>query len=413
MPRYLAVCAALAVASAVAVAQVTLEPTCPIGAGSPIYEVGRGLPSPFSTEFGDNTPIPLECSNAVKSQIVEAPGLSKMVEEVTNLALAGAGVLNKHDVSVTLIELCPNKPCAGLCGGIDWITCCPTRFGHVNGDVPRFAAGVARMFWATALYHGLQSQCINMNHELENDVIAMLHNADPVATNRIIDFLTGTTSGPSLGYPEFCNFAGKRDYANYVFTRVGFNRFNVNQKIMPVPPVGRDAQLLGRKLPMNYENSNRVTSNQAAALMYLIDQEAIVSRCASRAMKAYMFAPLDQRKIDVLAGVSYGVPMGSQVISVNGYTVNNYHEVAKVTLPNGTEYILAVFSNYRVHPTTFISSLSRIIAHRFMEKTGDFDPNDYLTIPPLAAPPAVPVAPGHGGAPRQSAPQMVPVSLGL
>ncbi len=390
MPRYLAVCAALAVASAVAVAQVTLEPTSPIGAGSPIYEVNRGLPSPFSTEFGDNTPIPLECSNALKSQIVEAPKLSKMVEEVTNLALAGAGVLNKNDVSVTLIELCGDQKCAGVCGGLNWLTSCPTRFGHVNGDVPRFAAGVARMFWATALFHGMQSQCINMNHALEGDVITMLHNADPVASNRVIDFLTGTTSGPTLGYAEFCNFSAKRDYANYVFTRVGFNRFNVNQKILPLPPVGRDVQLLGRKLPMNYENSNRVTANQAAALMFLIDQEAIVSRCASRAMKAYMFSPLDQRQVDVLAGVAYGLPQGSQIISINGYTNSDYHEVAKVTLPNGTEYVLAVFSKYRVHPTTFISSLSRIIARRYMQVTGDFDPNDYLTIPPMAGPAYVP-----------------------
>lgn len=385
MPRYLAVCAALAVASAMSVAQVTLEPTCPIGSGSPIYPVGRDLPSPFSTEFGDNTPIPLECSNALRAQIVEAPGLSKMVEEVTNLALAGAGVINKNDVSVTLIELCPSQPCVGLCSFLKVPGDCAPRFGHLQGNVPRFASGVARMFWATALFHGLQSECINMNHELEGDVIRMLHNADPIATSRIIDFLSGTQSGPELGYNAFCNFSAKRDYANYVFSRVGFNRFNVNQKIYPVPPLGRDLQLLGRKLPANYENSNRVTSNQAAALMFLIDQEAVVSRCASRAMKAYMFSPLDQRKIDALSGLAFRLPMGSQIVSVNGYTANNYHEVAKITLPNGKEYVLSVFSAYRTHPTTFLSSLSQMIAHRFMDSTGDYDPAEYLTIPPLAA----------------------------
>jgi hypothetical protein len=388
MPRYLAVCAALAAASAVAVAQVTVEPTLPIGSGSPIYELGRDLPTPFSTEFGDNTPIPLEMSNALRCEIAEAPGVDKLVEEVTNLALAGAGGINKGDVSVSLIEVCPEpkQACGGVCSALKFPCCCGSRFGHLQGDQPRYAAGVARMFWATALLHGVQSKCIKVNPALESDLITMLHNADPMASNRIIDFVSGTTSGPNLGFNAFCNFAGKRDYANYVFSRVGFHHFNVNQKILPVSTGGRDLQLLGRKLVMNHENSNRVTTNQAAALMFMIDQEAIVSKCASRAMKAYMMSPLDQRKIDTLSGIAFGLPIGSQIISVNGYTNHNYHEVAKVTLPNGFEYVLAVFSNYRVQPTTFISSLSKILAHRYMDKTGDFDPEQYLTIPALASP---------------------------
>lgn len=372
MPRYLVVFTAFTLATSVAGAQEAMAPAHPQATVSPVSAIRYEAKTPVSPVFGDNTPISFSSSRRLVGDLRESTELSKIVEEETNLALACSGTIAKEDVAVTLLEV---TPCLGG----------SPRFGHLHGNDPRYASGVARVVWAAALFRALQERAIDVNPRLEADIIKMLHDGDTKASGRIIDFVTGTRSGASLGYScQFAKFATKRDFANYVLSNLGFVRFNVNQKLSTSIPSGRDAQLLGRKLPLNYENSNRLTSNQAAALMYLVDQEVLVSRCASRAIKAYLFAPLEQRKVDVLAGSSAGVPVGSQVVTVNGYTSRNNHDVSKIVLPNGKQYVLAVFTKYRSNPTTFATLLSRQISNRFLTATGDDDINDYLNIPALA-----------------------------
>ena len=135
---------------------------------------------------------------------------------------------------------------------------------------------------------------------------------------------------------------------------------------------------------MNYENSNRMTSNQAAGLFYLLANDALVSPFASQALKAYMHHPLEQKKIGPLAGIADGLPVGAEIVTLNGYTVRNYHEAALIKLPNGRQYVLSVMTKYNNYPTVFIPLLSRTIAFRMMTSTGDEDPALHTYIPPRA-----------------------------
>jgi hypothetical protein len=137
-------------------------------------------------------------------------------------------------------------------------------------------------------------------------------------------------------------------------------------------------------MELNYENSNRVTANQAAALMYLVENEAVVSHCASQAMKSYMFKPVEQAKIGTLQGIAAGLPAGSKMIGIKGFTRQNFNEVAAVSLPNGKKYVLSVLTRYDERPNMFVTQLSRIVAHRNMTKTGDDDLSDYQEIPALS-----------------------------
>lgn len=322
-------------------------------------------------------PVPVDQSRSLLCNLQRSRTLDRKLEELVNLTLSGVRTLNKEDVFVSYIDLCPDG--TGISAGRG-----PT-IGHVHGEEMQYASGLAKLIYGMSVYQLLATNCVDMTPALQEDVMRMLRDGDNAATNRLVDFLSGTESGPALGFPEICDFATKRDYTNSYLTDLGFMDFNVNQKVSVGAPAGRDLQLLGRKLPLNYENSNRLTANQIASLMYLLDHEALVSPGASHAMKAYMFRPLEQQKLRPLSGIAAGLPVGSKIVSLNGYTVRNYADAALVTLPNGVRYILVVMTKYNDYPTVFIPLLSRYIAFRQMTSTGSEDPNQHLYIPPLAS----------------------------
>ena len=311
-----------------------------------------------------DSPIPLTESKRVLDELVESPVLSKKVEEWTNLALYSVSTLNKDDVAVSFMELCRES------GG-------PPHFGHLYGNEPFYASSIAKLFYATALYNSLQQNNIAMGKALRKDVGLMLHEDDHDATNRIIDYITATESGPELGKAAFLKFAEKRAYPNNLFACIGFQNHNVIQKMWSCDPYGRDVQLLGQKLNANYENSNRVSSNHAMALMYLLREKAIVSPRTGCDILENIERSVEQKKIGPLQGIADGLPPGSKIWSMQGYTRQNFNEVALVTLPNHKQYILCVMTRYPGnYPTVFIPQLSKIVAHRMMTRTGDDTPSD-------------------------------------
>ena len=322
-------------------------------------------------------PVPVQQSHAMLCALNRSENSNKWLNELVNEALSSQGTMNKEDVFVSFIDLCPQpKNFLGDSPG--------PILASVHGDEMQYASGMAKLVWATTVYNYLVQNCTAMTPPLQEDVMRMLRDGDNAASNRIVDFVTDTESGPALGYPELCDFTKKRDYANWYLTTLGFQDFNVNQKVSASNPAGRDLQSLGRKLPINFENSNRLTSNQIAGLFYLLDQEALVSPGASHAMKAYMFRPLEQQKVRALPGIAGGLPVGSKLVSLNGYTVRNYADAGIITLPSGQRYILSIMTKYNDYASSFIPILSRMIAFRMQTSTGDEDPDQHLFIPKLA-----------------------------
>jgi len=278
--------------------------------------------------------------------------IDKMLNEIVNQTLSMVRTINKEDVAVSLIELCPQDG-----GG--------PALGHVHGEQMFYASGLARLPYAAALY----SARGNLTGAQRADVMASLRDGSNEATNNIIGYLRSVKGG---------------EYANWYLSSIGMKNFNVNQRFIAGDPSPADAARLGRKLDMNYENSNRLTANQSASLFYLLAYDALVSPAASQAMKAYMHHPLEQKKIGVLAGIADGLPVGSEIITLNGYTVRNYNEAALIKLPNGRQYVLSVMTKYNGYPTVFIPLLSRTIAFRMMTSTGSEDPALHTYIPARA-----------------------------
>ncbi len=297
--------------------------------------------------------VPAAYSNSLLCSLRRSERIDKMLNEIVNQTLSQVRTLNKGDVAVTMIELCPEDGCTAA-------------LGHVNGEEMLYASGLARVPYAAALYGAKASTGKTLPSAMKADVMASLRDSDYEASNRLINHLR-TIKGS--------------EYANWYLASVGLQDFNVNQRFVTGDPVGRDADTLGRKLHMNYENSNRMTSNQAAGLFYLLSHDALVSPGASQAMKAYMHHPLEQKKIGPLAGIADGLPVGAEIITANGYSVRNYHEAALISLPNGKKYVLSVMTKYNGYPTVFIPLLSRTIAFRLMTSTGSEDPALHTYIP--------------------------------
>lgn len=289
-------------------------------------------------------------SNQLLCSIRRSERIDKQLNEIVNQTLSMVGSINKEDVAVSLIELCPED------GG-------PAALGHVHGDEMLYASGLARLPYAAAAY---QTRGGSLPNSMEADVMASLRDGNNQATNNLVDYLRSRRSG---------------EYANYYLASIGMADFNVNQHFITGDPAGADARRLGRKLEMNYENSNRMTANQAAGLFYLLSHDALVSPAASQSLKAYMHHPLEQKKIGPLAGIADGLPVGSEIITLNGYTVRNYHEAALIKLPNGRQYVLSVMTKYNGYPTVFIPLVSRTIAFRMMTATGSEDPALHTYIP--------------------------------
>lgn len=289
-------------------------------------------------------------SHQLLCSIRRSERIDKQLDEIINRTLTMVRTINKEDVAVTLIDLCPED------GGAP-------ALGHLHGDNMLYASGLARLPYAAALY---QARGGSLPNSLESTVMASLRDGNFEAANTIADSV------------------GNREYANRYLASIGMADFNVNQRFVTGDPVGSDANRLGRKLVLNYENSNRMTSNQAAGLFYLLAHDALVSPNASQSLKAYMHHPLEQKKVGPLAGIADGLPVGSEIITLNGYTVRNYHEAALIKLPNGKRYVLSVMTKYTEYPTVFIPLLSRTIAHRMMTSTGSEDPALHTYIPARA-----------------------------
>lgn len=317
-----------------------------VGPKPVIRQVSAKSASAYST-------IPASHSHALLCNLRRSERIDKMLNEIVNQELSQVRGINKQDVAVSLIEICPDD------GG-------PAAIGHVHGEEMLYASGLARLPYAAALY---QAKGGSVSSGLKSDLMASLREGNVEASNGLINHLRSSKG---------------TEYANWYLSSLGLRDFNVNQRFVTGDPEGRDARSLGRKLEINYENSNRLTANQVAGLFYLLASDALVSPGASQSMKAYMHHPLEQRKIGPLAGIAKGLPVGSEIVALNGYTVRNYHDAALIKLPNGKQYVLVVMTKYNGYPTPFVQLLSRTIAFRMMTSTGSEDPALHTYIPRLA-----------------------------
>ncbi len=238
-----------------------------------------------------------------------------------------------------------------------------TLAGYKN-QTPRFPASVSKLFWMTALYAYIEKGMISEKAALytplcKTDICKLIQKSDNEAASRILDQLTGTTSGLRLDGEEYLAWISKREQINRFFQRAGYKGININQKNFPIPylklenPQGRDLQLRGQ---LSQPIRNKMTTDHAARLMYEIFTYQAVSHKSSEEMISLLTRDLrpevwKQDQYNSVRGfLGESLPINDVYFASKvGWTFSSRQEVAYIATKDGkAAYILVIFAD---HPT--------------------------------------------------------------
>ena len=225
-----------------------------------------------------------------------------------------------------------------------------------RGDVAFYPCSVVKMFYMVALEQAYQDGRLTETPELARATHDMIKWSSNMATNYIIDHLSGTTGDLELGREEMERWVDARENVNRYFRSLGLKELadiNVSQKLMDDQRYGRENVYVRR----GGNNHNRLTSDAAAAILARIMSGEMISRERSRTMRDILQRPntkefRDTPHAQLLAFLGEGMPGGARLWSKAGWTgwtgdeLASYrrHDALHAVLPGGQAFTLAVFT---------------------------------------------------------------------
>jgi beta-lactamase class A len=278
--------------------------------------------------------------------------LDKLARQIVTAATErfGKGGLTSDKIALTIIALADRyKP----------------AWANYRGEEPAYPASIVKLFYLAAAYHQLEANALPRTPELERALHDTIVDSSNDATHYIVDVLTGTTSGPELPDSALGEWLEKRNMMNRYFAGLGYRNINVKQKTWCEGPYGRERQGLGP----NFENRNRLTTNAVARLWYEIVTGRAASPASTREMMNLLHRDPTVKSEDpddqATAYSGKSLPPGSQYYSKAGWTSTARHDSAYIRLPNGAEYILAIFTTDNSKQTEIIPFVSQMLVQEF------------------------------------------------
>lgn len=282
----------------------------------------------------------------------ESDALKKLVISAVDQAVDkfGVGGLTRDKIAITLVDITDrNDP----------------KSASYRGQEPTYPASVVKLFYLAAVEHALESGKIKRTPEIQRGIHDMIVSSSNDATQFVLDVLTDTTGGPELSPNELRQWQDKRNSVNRFFAGLGYYGININQKTWCEGPYGRERQGLGP----NYENRNKLTTEAVARLWYEIIGGKRANPEGTREMLNLLHRDPRQKSDDAddqaSAFSGKSLPGGSQYYSKAGWTSTTRHDSAFITIPNGRQYILAVFTVDNSKQTDIIPFVSKIISDEF------------------------------------------------
>jgi beta-lactamase class A len=165
------------------------------------------------------------------------------------------------------------------------------------------------------------------------------------ATGFVVDSLTGTTSGPELSGAEWEKWRARRGAVNDWYRARGYTNLNAHQKTFCEDAYGREQAFRdgGR-------NRNRITAAEAARIFKEIVRGEVAGEALTDEMLALLSRditgekPLEDVELEDARLAGQGLPEGSRVWAKSGDAYDFHHLVARVALPNGSDFVIAVFT---------------------------------------------------------------------
>ena len=185
------------------------------------------------------------------------------------------------------------------------------------------------------------------------------------ATGFVVDSITGTTSGPELTGAEWERWKTKRNVVNDFYRARGYTNLNANQKTFCEDAYGREQAFRD-----NGKNRNRMTAAESARIL----KEIVHGEVAGEMLTAEMLALLhrditpeekfEDLELEDARLAGQALPRGSRVWAKSGDAYDFHHLVARVALPNGSDYIVAVFTKgVKEVPDVIPRAYAKVAAH--------------------------------------------------
>ncbi len=241
----------------------------------------------------------------------------------------------------------------------------------------RYPASVVKLFWMVAFYEQMKQGIWRDEADVNDYLFKMIKKSDNEGASYIVDKITNTQSGADLKGEDYQTWLNKRKELNYFFQAAGYQDININQKTFPIPylkeygksPKGYELKMRGDS---NQPTRNKITTKQAARLMYEIVTRQAVSNKYSLEMEELLTQDLRREawvNIDtnlefnpIRAFLGEGLPANVQFLSKAGWTSQTRQEVAFVRDGN-TTYILAIFAEDQAYARNakIFPEMSRVV----------------------------------------------------
>jgi hypothetical protein len=218
----------------------------------------------------------------------------------------------------------------------------------VGGGRQRYPASVVKLVYLIATEAWLQRRLLDDDPELRRALADMIRHSGNDATSLVVDWLTGTRSGPPLPPPRRADWERQRALVNDWLTSLGWPELqgcNACQKTWAEGPYGREAQFYGP----DRENRNRLSSDATARLLHGVIGGALVSPPACQRMRDLLERPFDaasraaepENQVDGFLGGA--LAEGARLWSKAGWMSQARHDAAYVEAPGHRPMLLVAF----------------------------------------------------------------------
>jgi len=237
--------------------------------------------------------------------------------------------------------------------------------GSFRGDAPFYPASVVKIFFLAYYEAEKETGRFQNSPELARAVKDMITLSYNDAAGFVVDSITGTTSGPELSGREWSDWKEKRNAVNRFFAARGYKASNADQKTFCEDAYGRE-----QAFREGGKNRNRMTAAEGARLFKEIVRGEIAGPAGTEEMAALLARdiasekPFEEMEPEDARLAGQGLPKGSRLWSKSGDAYDVHHLVGRVLLPNGSDFVIAVFTQgVKMVPGVIPRVYSKVAAH--------------------------------------------------
>lgn len=250
------------------------------------------------------------------------------------------------------------------------------RMGSYRGDQDVYPASVIKLCYMLNAYDQNRLGRLELDGDLRKDLRLMIGPSDNKATNRILDRLTGAGFGDDLEGRAWDSFAHKRREVARYYQELGLDGLWAANHTFDddIRLYGRDVQWLGPRSADHFSQSNSMTTDDTARLLYLLWRRAVVDPEACENMLDLMRRNPNPQS----AFLPSVIPGGATLFSKGGYTSLEHHDAGIFALGPDKAVIVVVFTLNRNVPggqyLRVVPRAAQLVLERVLAEPGVLDP---------------------------------------